>query len=143
MAREKCNLPQVTQDWLDWAVFSEEDIAAVGIRNLREVNNAERDVVRVRRWSIVPRIEGAFGPGETLTPAGRTQPPAGYRGLVGIGYLDFEEDVVAVGIRNLTEIKNAERDIVRVRRWSIVPRRIQRGRFGRGRFFLMTAAYGL
>jgi len=40
---------------LEWAVFSEEDVAAAGIRNLREVNNAERDVVRVRRWSIVPR----------------------------------------------------------------------------------------
>lgn len=33
----------------------EEDVEAAGIRNPREVNNAERDVVRVRRWSIGPR----------------------------------------------------------------------------------------
>ena len=78
---------------------------AVGIRTLREVKNAERDVVRVRCWSIVPRRK----------KRGR-----------------FEEDDVAAGIRNLREVKNAERDVVRVRRWSIVPRRKKRGRFVKG-----------
>jgi hypothetical protein len=45
----------------------------------------------------------------------------------------FGEDVAAAGIRNLREVNNAERYVIRVRRWSIVPRRIQRGRFGEGR----------
>jgi len=43
-----------------------EYVAPVRIRNLRDVINAERDVVRVRRWSIVPRKERALEPGETL-----------------------------------------------------------------------------
>ena len=86
-----------------------------------------------------------------------------------MGCLLFEKDVEAAGIRNLREVNNAERDVVRVRRWSIVPRRNsdtkpaggkQRGALrswgttlehrtqgkkilNRGRFFLMTAAYGL
>ena len=59
---------------------------------------------------------------------------------MGIGDCFLEEDVVAVGIRNLREVKNAERDFVRVRRWSIVPRRIQLGRLGEGRFVQMVAA---
>jgi hypothetical protein len=34
----------------------------------------------------------------------RKEPPAGYIGLIRIGYLCFEEDVVAAGIRNLREV---------------------------------------
>ena len=47
---------------------------------------------------------------------------------MGIGYLYLEEDDVTVGIRNLREVwqglwlKNAERYVVWLRRWSIVPR---------------------
>jgi hypothetical protein len=52
-----------------------------------------------------------------------------------------EEDEVAAGIRNLREVKNAERFVIGVRRWSIVPRRILRGRFGEGRFVQMVAAF--
>ena len=61
------------------------------------------------------------------------QPPAGYRGLVGIGCLYLEEDDKAGGIRNLREgwqglwYVNAERYVIRVRRWSIVPRLIAGG----------------
>jgi len=40
-----------------------------------------------------------------------------------MGCLTFEEDVAATGIRNLREAKNAERYLIRVRRWSIVPRK--------------------
>jgi hypothetical protein len=58
------------------------------------------------------------------------QPPAGYTGLIRIGVFFLDEDVVAAGIRNLREGKNAERDVVRVRRWSIVPRRKKCGMFG-------------
>ena len=36
-----------------------------------------------------------------LTPR---QPPAGYKGLVGIGCLEFKENVEAAGIRNLREV---------------------------------------
>ncbi len=54
-----------------------------------------------------------------------------------MGCLYFEEDFEAAGISNLREVNNAERDVIRVRRWSIVPRRKKRGRF-----ILMIAAYG-
>jgi len=50
------------------------------------------------------------------------QPPTGYTGLVGIGCLYLEEDDIAEGIRNLREVNYAERYVVWVRRWSIVPR---------------------
>ena len=52
---------------------------------------------------------------------------------MGVGYLYFEEDDEAGGIRNLREVwqvlwlKNAERYVIRVRRWSIVPRLIAGG----------------
>ena len=59
------------------------------------------------------------------------QPPAGYTGLVGIGCLYLEEDDEAAGIRNLREVNNVERDVIRVRRWSIVPRLIK----GKGKQF--------
>ena len=45
--------------------------------------------------------------GRNTKPAGglaMKQPPAGYIGLVGIGFCHLEEDGVAAGIRNLREV---------------------------------------
>ena len=50
------------------------------------------------------------------------QPPAGYIGRVEIVDLHLEEDDITAGTRNLREVNDAERYVVWVRRWSIVPR---------------------
>jgi hypothetical protein len=56
-------------------------------------------------------VSGVIKPEGGLTTVGLApkQPPAGYKGLVGIGCLEFKEDVAAVGIRNLREVWRVRR----------------------------------